>query len=98
MTPRSAHSTATFIVLAICCMFPFLWLVCATFKINLDMFRFLLVPYGPGDAETAQAMATVVGDAELITVPDVGHTPSFEEPESQRALRAIANFVREGNA
>jgi pimeloyl-ACP methyl ester carboxylesterase len=42
---------------------------------------------------TAQAMATEVGDAELVTVPDVGHTPSFEEPESQRAMDRLLERV-----
>ena len=44
-------------------------------------------------AETAQAMATEMSDAELVTVPDVGHTPSFEEPESQAALDGLLERV-----
>lgn len=37
-------------------------------------------------AATAQDMASALNDAELVTVPDVGHTPNFEEPESEAAL------------
>jgi pimeloyl-ACP methyl ester carboxylesterase len=37
-------------------------------------------------AATAQAMAEALSGAELVTVPYVGHTPSFEEPESQAAV------------
>ena len=44
-------------------------------------------------AETAQAMATEMSNAELVTVPDVGHTPSFEEPESQAALDGLLKRV-----
>lgn len=45
-------------------------------------------------AETAEAMAAALSDAELVTVPDIGHTPSFEEPESQGALdRLLARVL-----
>ena len=45
-------------------------------------------------AETAKAMATALDDAELVTVPDVGHTPSFEEPESHAAVdRVLARVL-----
>ena len=44
-------------------------------------------------AETAEAMATAIDDAELVTVPDVGHTPSFEEPESHAALDRLLERV-----
>ena len=44
-------------------------------------------------AETAEAMAAAVSDAELVTVPEVGHTPSFEEPESQAALDRLLERV-----
>lgn len=43
--------------------------------------------------ETAQAMAAELSDAELVTVPDVGHTPSFEESESQAALDRLLERV-----
>ncbi len=44
-------------------------------------------------AATAEAMAVALGDAELVTVPAVGHTPSFEEPESQAALDRLLDRV-----
>ena len=44
-------------------------------------------------ADTAAAMATELGDVELVTVPGVGHTPSFEEPESQAALDRLLDRV-----
>ncbi|MCY7397516.1 MAG: alpha/beta hydrolase [Sphingomonas bacterium] len=44
-------------------------------------------------AETALAMAAALSDAELVTVPDVGHTPSFEEPASQAALDRLLERV-----
>ena len=44
-------------------------------------------------AETGEAMAAALSDAELVTVPDVGHTPSFEEPESQAALDRLLERV-----
>ncbi len=44
-------------------------------------------------AETANAMADALSDAELVTVPDVGHTPSFEEPQSQAALDRLLERV-----
>ena len=44
------------IIVALLCTLPFLWLVCATFKINLDMFRFTFLPYGTPDAATAKAL------------------------------------------
>jgi multiple sugar transport system permease protein len=34
------------IVLAIACLLPFVWLVCATFKINDDMFAYVALPWG----------------------------------------------------
>jgi pimeloyl-ACP methyl ester carboxylesterase len=36
--------------------------------------------------ETAQAMVAALDEARLFTVPDVGHTPNLEEPESHAAL------------
>ena len=44
-------------------------------------------------AATAAAMASELSDAELVTVPAVGHTPSFEEPESQAALDRLLDRV-----
>ena len=38
-------------------------------------------------AEIAERMAqALAGDAELVVVPDVGHTPNLEEPEAQAAM------------
>lgn len=37
-------------------------------------------------AETAERMATAIPDCEVVTIPRVGHTPSFDEPESLAAL------------
>ncbi len=44
-------------------------------------------------AATAQAMVSALDDAELVTVPDVGHTPNFEEPESHAALDRLLDRV-----
>ncbi|MDQ3080506.1 MAG: alpha/beta hydrolase [Pseudomonadota bacterium] len=44
-------------------------------------------------AETAAAMESALADVELVTVPDVGHTPNFEEPESQTALDRLLGRV-----
>ena len=44
-------------------------------------------------AATAEAMTVALSDVELVTVPDVGHTPSFEEPESQAALDRLLDRV-----
>jgi pimeloyl-ACP methyl ester carboxylesterase len=44
-------------------------------------------------AETAEAMVSALDDAELVTVPDVGHTPNFEEPESEAALDRLLDRV-----
>ena len=43
--------------------------------------------------EIAQAMAAELSDAELVTVPDVGHTPSFDEAESQAAVDRLLERV-----
>ena len=40
-------------------------------------------------AATAERMTSEISDVELVTVPDVGHTPSFEEPESLAALERL---------
>ncbi|MDQ3145081.1 MAG: alpha/beta hydrolase, partial [Pseudomonadota bacterium] len=44
-------------------------------------------------AATAERMASEIGDAELVTVPDVGHTPNLEEPESLAALDRLLERV-----
>ena len=45
-------------------------------------------------AEVAERMASEIGDVELVTVPRVGHAPSFDEPESIAALeRLLARVV-----
>jgi len=44
-------------------------------------------------AATADAMVDALNDAELVTVPDVGHTPSFEEPQSQAAVDRLLERV-----
>ena len=40
-------------------------------------------------AEVAERMASEIGDVELVTVPRVGHAPSFDEPESIAALERL---------
>ncbi len=40
-------------------------------------------------AETAEKMASVIPDCELVTVPRVGHAPSFDEPESIAAVERL---------
>ena len=47
------------LLVALMCVLPFAWLICATLKINLDMFRFTFLPYGPSDPETAKAVANL---------------------------------------
>ena len=42
---------------------------------------------------TAQAMVAALDDAVLVTVPDVGHTPSLEEPESHAAIDHLLERV-----
>jgi pimeloyl-ACP methyl ester carboxylesterase len=45
-------------------------------------------------AEVAERMvARLSGDAELVTVPDVGHTPNLEEPEAQAAMDRLLERV-----
>jgi len=44
-------------------------------------------------AATAEAMEAALRDVEVVTVPNVGHTPSFEEPESQAALDRLLDRV-----
>ncbi len=46
--------------------------------------------------EVAQQMVDrLKGDAELVTVPDVGHTPNLEEPEAQAAMDRLLDRVME---
>jgi pimeloyl-ACP methyl ester carboxylesterase len=46
-------------------------------------------------ADVAERMIAELGDeAELVTVPDVGHAPSFDEPESVAALDRLLARVR----
>lgn len=48
-------------------------------------------------AEVAEAMVgRLAGDAELVTVPAVGHTPSLEEPEAQAAMDRLLERVMAG--
>ena len=45
-------------------------------------------------AEVAARMATEIPDVELVTIPRVGHAPSFDEPESMAALdRLLARVI-----
>lgn len=46
-------------------------------------------------ADVAERMATAIDDAELVTVPRVGHAPSFDEPESIAALERLLDRVLE---
>ena len=46
-------------------------------------------------ADVAARMATAIDDAELVTVPRVGHAPSFDEPESIAALERLLDRVVE---
>jgi len=43
--------------------------------------------------EVAQRMCGEIGDCELVTVPRVGHTPTFEEPESVAAVERLLSRV-----
>ena len=40
-----------------------------------------------------QMVERLNGDAELVVVPDVGHTPNLEEPESQGAMDRLLKRV-----
>ena len=46
-------------------------------------------------AEVADRMARELDDVELVTVPRVGHAPSFDEPESLAALDRLLARVLE---
>jgi pimeloyl-ACP methyl ester carboxylesterase len=45
------------------------------------------------DEKIARKMADAIEDAELVTVPDVGHTPNLEEPESIAAIERLLERV-----
>lgn len=47
---------AALILMAAICTLPFVWLICATFKINEDMFSFLFIPHGQPPALTQAAL------------------------------------------
>ena len=44
-------------------------------------------------AEAAERMRGRIGDCELVTIPRVGHAPTFEEPESIAALERLLERV-----
>jgi pimeloyl-ACP methyl ester carboxylesterase len=43
---------------------------------------------------TAAKMVDVLDDAELVTVPDVGHTPTLDEPEAVAAIDRLLTRVK----
>ena len=45
--------------------------------------------------EVAQRMANAIGDVDLVTVPRVGHAPTFDEPESIAAVERLLDRVIE---
>ena len=45
------------------------------------------------DAIARQMVERLQGDAELVVVPDVGHTPNLEEPEAQAAMDRLLQRV-----
>jgi pimeloyl-ACP methyl ester carboxylesterase len=47
--------------------------------------------FAPDVAE--RMIAELGGEAELVTIPDVGHAPSFDEPESLKALDRLLERV-----
>ena len=44
---------------------------------------------------TAQAMIARVPEAELVTIPDVGHAPTLDEPEAEAAIDRLLARVEE---
>ena len=62
---------------------------------RLSFLERLVSPERVLSAEVAERMAAALPDVELVTVPRVGHTPSFEEPESQAALDRLLARVLE---
>ena len=50
-------------------------------------------------ADIAERMASMIPDVELVTVPDVGHAPALDEPESLAAIeRLLARVMARPNA
>ena len=47
-------------------------------------------------AATAERMVAALGDAELATVPRVGHAPVLDEPEAAAAIDALLTRVADG--
>jgi len=46
-------------------------------------------------ADVADRMVRELGEtAELVTIENVGHTPSFDEPESVEAVRRLLERVK----
>ena len=43
---------------------------------------------------TAERMLALLDDAELVTVPDVGHTPTLDEPEAVAAIERLLARVK----
>ena len=43
--------------------------------------------------EVAKRMATEIPDVEVVTVPNVGHAPDLDEPESVAAIDRLLNRV-----
>ena len=44
-------------------------------------------------ADVAQRMASIIPDVELVTIPDVGHAPMLDEPESLAAIDRLLERV-----
>jgi pimeloyl-ACP methyl ester carboxylesterase len=59
----------------------------------------LILRGGRSDLLSAEVAGRMVerldGDAELVVVPDVGHTPNLEEPEAQAAMDRLLKRVME---
>jgi pimeloyl-ACP methyl ester carboxylesterase len=56
----------------------------------------LIVRGGRSDvlsASTAERMVAVLGDAELVTIADVGHTPTLEEDAAVRGIDRLLDRV-----
>lgn len=50
-------------------------------------------------ADVAERMVREIGDsAELVSIPGVGHAPTFDEPESIAAVRRLLDRVKAANA
>jgi pimeloyl-ACP methyl ester carboxylesterase len=66
---------------------------------NLKHVPTLIIRGGRSDVlgkGTADRMLTALDDAELVTVPDVGHTPTLDEPEAVAAIdRLLARVIAE---